>query len=137
MKPLFSDIIEIDSLTPPRALTKLARAGICVYDVERKSKTCLRMRVKSKETQKIFAIFSGSCYTVREVGCAGLKKPLLFMKKRWGLLLGAAIFLAAAFVSQAFVLKIDVVGSGSHYEREAVSILGSAGLKRFSLYSRE
>lgn len=137
MKPLFSYIIEIDTLTPPRALTKLARGGVAVYDVEKIGTAKLRMRVKSKDLQKIFAIFPQSCYTVKVIKSVGLKKYIDAAKKRAALLAAGAVFVAVCIGSGAFVLRIRFEGSGSHYRREAMPLLASAGIGVFSPYSEE
>ena len=134
-KPLFSYIIELDTLTPPRALTKLARGGVAVYCVEKINTGKLRMRVKCKDLQKIFAIFPQSCYTVRVVGAAGLKKYVDAAYKRLALVLSALLFLGVCFASELFVFRIRFEGSGSHYGREALPILASAGIGIFSVYS--
>ena len=67
MMPLFRTSFEVEGLAPYRALDKLAKRGISVFGVQKLSPTRLKMRVKSKEMQKVFAIFSGSCYTVTKV----------------------------------------------------------------------
>ena len=64
MKPLFWTELELETLTPPRALTRLAKAGIAVFEARRIGAGRVRFKVKSKDLQKIFAIFPRSCYTV-------------------------------------------------------------------------
>ena len=137
MKPLFGCLIEIETLAPPRALDKLARAGVFMYEVRQIGKTRVRLYVKSKEIQKIFAIFSGSCYTVRVIRESGLKRPLTFLKKRPGIIVGAVLFFASCFLSAPFVLKIEYVGTGSHYAREAEEILHDSGISIFAPFDKE
>ena len=55
MKPFFSCIVEIETLTPPRALTRLAKEGVSVYGAEKIGAGKLRICVKSKDLRKIFA----------------------------------------------------------------------------------
>lgn len=137
MKPLFLSIIELETLTPPRALTKLARAGISVYGASRVGTGVLRMQVKCKDIQKIFAIFPRSCYTVRVTGGSAPKRAVDFVKKRLALVLAAVFFAAALFCSGLFVLRIRFEGSGSHYASDALSILTEAGIRPFSVYGKE
>ena len=94
MMPLFRTSFEVEGLAPYRALDKLAKRGISVFGVQKLSPTRLKMRVKSKEMQKVFAIFSGSCYTVTKVrreSFSRLRAALL--RRLW--LLTAVMALAA------------------------------------------
>lgn len=134
MRPLFCDVLQIEAIAPLRALDKLARRGISVYDVQKLGPTKLKLRVKSKETEKIFAIFRGSCYTVTKIGAAGLKRLTDAALRRPGMVAGAVLFLFLSAFSNFFVLKIEVVGSGARYRERAVELLAEAGVRTFAPY---
>ena len=70
MTPLFCEDLIISASSPVRALDKLAANGITAYSARRIAPGKLKIRVKCKETAKIFAIFRGSCYTVTKAGPA-------------------------------------------------------------------
>ena len=74
MTPLFCEDLIISASSPVRALDKLAANGITAYSARRIAPGKLKIRVKCKETAKIFAIFRGSCYTVTKAGPARLAK---------------------------------------------------------------
>ena len=52
MKPLFCDLLQVEAIAPFRALDKLVKRGISVYDIQKIGPTCLKFCVKSKETEK-------------------------------------------------------------------------------------
>ncbi len=74
MTPLFCEDLIVSASSPVRALDKLAANGITAYSARRIAPGKLKIRVKCKETAKIFAIFRGSCYTVTKAGPARLAK---------------------------------------------------------------
>lgn len=137
MTPLFCDWIEIVGIAPFRAVDKIVRAGISVYDVHKKGAACLKLRVKSKETEKIFAIFRGSCYTVTKTGPARLKRALRAVYARAGLAAGAIAFLLLSAASNFFIFRIEVNGSGARYAERAEEILSAEGVRAFALYDGE
>lgn len=137
MKPLFSCLVELETLTPPRALTRLARGGVCVYDAEKIGAGKLRFRVKSKDLRKIFAIFPRSCYTIRIIRYERLKRAAEFIRKRAALCVAALAFALLCGFSDFFVLRVRFEGSGSHYADDAMPLLAQAGLRAFSPYSEE
>ena len=131
MTPLFCDWIEIVGIAPFRAVDKIVRAGISVYDVHKKGAACLKLRVKSKETEKIFAIFRGSCYTVTKTGPARLKRALRAVSA------GAIAFLLLSAASNFFIFRIEVNGSGARYAERAEEILSAEGMRVFAPYDGE
>ena len=74
MTPLFGVRMEISGIAPLRALEKLSAAGIRARDVRKAGVARLNFCVKSKETEKIFAIFARSCYTVTRKESVGLTR---------------------------------------------------------------
>ncbi len=121
--------------TAEAALKKLKKAGIGVYNCKKSGANFL-FCVKDKDLKKVFAIFAKPCYniTVENLGRrAGFLKGLV---NRIGLAVGAFIFVVAAAVSNSFVFKINVSGSGSYLSPEVRRIIYEAGAKEFSLCAK-
>lgn len=137
MKPLFWTELELETLTPPRALTRLAKAGIAVFEARRIGAGRVRFKVKSKDLQKIFAIFPRSCYTVNIIRNSPARRAAEFVKKRAVLCAMAAVFALLVTASGFFVLRIRFVGSGSWYAEEALPILSEAGVRAFVPFGEE
>ena len=137
MTPLFAEEWQVQAVAPFRALDKLARRGIFVYDVQKIGTTCLKFRAKSKESEKIFAIFRGSCYTVTKCRSVRLKRLADALVRRPGILAGVLLFFVLGFCSNFFVLDIRVEGSGARYEERAVEILRENGLQAFAPFGED
>ena len=92
--------MSIEGIMPERALLKLRRAGIDLYDVKKPQKNRLDFTVAQKDMQKVFAIYPDVCYNidgqspyaVRRLGGVGVAKPLDFIRKRVGFVLGALLY---------------------------------------------
>ena len=96
---------------PLRALEKLGDGGVSVYDVQKIAPGKLKFRAKSKESEKIFAILRGSCYTVNKCGSVGLKRRLQKLVKRPGAIAAALLVCLLAAAANLFVLRVEVDGS--------------------------
>ncbi|MGN0818671.1 MAG: sporulation protein YqfD [Candidatus Coproplasma sp.] len=111
---------------PETALKKLAKAQIAAYNVKKDGRRVL-FCVQDNNIKKVFAIFSHPCYNI----CIERKSPknalLSLIANRFGLIIGSALFIAAAYLSNGFIFKISVTGSGSYLYGEVVSIASSAG----------
>ncbi len=135
--------LRIDGIMPERALLRIKRAKIPLYNVKKREKTRLDIEVKRKDLQKVFAIYPNVCYnssgkvpyTVRKTGGVGLTKAVEFCKNRVGLLLGALLFGILTLSSEGVVLGVDIVG-GSAYEREALRALEESGIKKYAIYPK-
>ncbi len=136
MKALFMDEYELQASMPLRALEKLEAEGICVYDVEKCAPGKLKFCAKSKESEKIFAILRGSCYTVIKRGSVGLKRRLQRVLSRPGAIAAVLLFCLLAAASNFFVLRVEVDGS-VRYAVQAREILREEGLFPCSLYGEE
>lgn len=137
MTPLFCSVLEIGGVSPLRALDRLAKGGVPVYDVQKVSPTCLKIRIKSKDRKKIFAIFRGSCYTVKKERAARLSRLPAAVRRRPGFAAGLVLFLLLAAACNRFVLRIDVQGSGAYLRDRAVQLLADAGVRAFAPYGEE
>lgn len=136
MKPFFLDEYELQASMPLRALEKLEEGGVCVYDVQKCAPGKLKFYAKSKESEKIFAILRGSCYTVNKRGSAGLKRRLQRALSRPGAIAAVLLFCLLAAAANFFVLRVEVDGS-VRYAVQAQEILREEGLSPFSLYSEQ
>ena len=120
--------------TAESALKKLQKAQIPVFNCKKRGASFI-FCVKDKDIKKVFAIFAKPCYNI--VVERGSAKKRLFggLALRAGLVVGALIFALSAYVSDYFVLKIEVSGSGSYLEsvvREIVAEEGAAEWKPFA-----
>lgn len=120
--------------TAESALKKLQKAQIPVYNCKKRSASFI-FCVKDKDIKKVFAIFAKPCYNI--VIERGSAKKRLFggLLLRAGLVAGALIFALSAYLSDYFIFKIEVSGSGSYLEsvvREIIAEEGAGEWKPFS-----
>ncbi len=118
------------------ALYKLKKGGICVYSCKKRGAEFI-FSIKDKDIKKVFAIFAKPCYNIRIVRYGTLRRLADLALLRVGLIVGATIFVALAALSDAFILKIEVAGSGSYLSEEVRRIVldeGAGEFKRFSAF---
>ena len=60
--PNLKDRLQIEGIMPERALLRLRRAQIPLYNVKKIAKNRILFRVKRKDVEKIFAIYPNICY---------------------------------------------------------------------------
>ncbi len=141
--PLFSvnERLYIEGLMPERALLRLRRAGIALFDVKKTDKTTLLVSVAKKDVEKVFAIYPNVCYNgvehssfrVRLAPQKGLTKRLETLKKRVGLLFGGLLFIGLTAFADGFVFGVDFVGTDV-YARETYAALREANIRMFAPY---
>lgn len=127
---------------PERALLRLRRAEIPLYEVKKVQKNAILFRVRKKDVEKVFAIYPNVCYNigayspyvVTQMRAVGLEKYLQILKKRWGVLLGVVLFCLTTLYADGFVFGVDIVGS-KVYAREIYQALDEANVRPFSRYS--
>lgn len=119
--------------TAEGALRKLKKAQIGVYSCEKAGAEFL-FSVKDKDIKKVFAIFEKPCYNICVVKQSKKDRFMQRAFSRVGLIAGAFLFVAVAAVSNLFVFKISVTGSGSYLSPEVKRIVYEAGIKEFSYY---
>ena len=133
---------EIEGIMPERALLRLKRAQIGVYNVKKTQKNQILFSVKKKDSEKVFAIFPNPCYNnnvhsayvAKKLGATGVWKTFERLKKRTGLVIGALLFCALTTFADGFVFGVRFVGTDI-YAREAVLALEENGIKPFSRYA--
>ncbi len=107
-----NNIVEFQvTATLETALKKLSKANIAVYKLKKRSSR-VQFGVRQEYIEKVFAIFSHPCYNTVIVKKSGVERLKIFVKRRFGLLVGGALFGAEAVISGNAVLKIKVGGSG-------------------------
>lgn len=137
MRPPFCCEVEIGGVMPLSALERLARAGIRTYCVRKVSVCRLKLYVRAKEKQKVFAILRGSCYTVTNKGSVGCKRLADALLARPGLWIGALLLAAALWVGGAAVLRIEIEGSAARNAARVREVLQEAGIAPFTFYREE
>ena len=137
------DRLKIEGVMPQRALLRLRRAGIVLYDVKKTAKNQILLSVDKKDTEKVFAIYPNICYnkdgqsayTAQKIGAVGIGKYLEFFKKRLGLLLGGLLFCITVLFFDSFTFGITFVGTDV-YAREAQIALQQGGIRTFAPYKK-
>lgn len=120
--------------TAETALRKLKKAGISVFDCKKDGARFI-FSVKDKQLKKAFAIFAKPCYNISIVGKSSRNRLSDGLLNRIGLIIGGIIFAAVAVISNSFVFKINVSGSGSYLSPEVRRIIYECGAKEFKLFS--
>ena len=135
------DRFKIEGVMPQRALLRLRRAGIVLYDVKKTAKNQILLSVDKKDSEKVFAIYPNICYnkdgrsayTAQKIGAVGIGKYLEFLKKRLGLILCGLLFVIAVLFFDSFTFGITFVGTDV-YAREAQIALEQGGIRTFAPY---
>lgn len=112
--------------TAENALKKLKKAQIPVYDCKKEGAFFI-FSVKDKDIKKAFAIFSKPCYNVVAERRSARQRILSRALLRIGLIAGALIFAAAAYISDFFILRVEVTGSGSYLKSEVLRLVAGEG----------
>ncbi len=134
---------QIEGIMPERALLRLRRGGISLYNLQKTQKNVILFEVTKKDVEKVFAIYPNVCYNsstytpykVRLLGGVGITKGLDFCKKRVGFVLGALAFAAITLAADGLVLGVDVVGITA-YERDSRIALAENGIAPFAFYPK-
>ena len=134
--------LQIQGIMPERALLRLRRAEIPLYDIQKTQSTCITFSVKSKDEEKVFAIYPKAelsaglytSYTVTKLPAAGVDKVLQTLKKRWGIIVGIGVFCCVTLYADSFVFGVEIVGS-KVYAREIYAALEEADIRPFAKYS--
>ena len=133
--------ILLEGVMPERALLRLRRAGIAIFDAKKTQKDQILFSVRKKDAEKVFAVYpnrqgfgNGSVYRAKGLGGVGFAKSLDFFKKRIGLFLGAVFCLIVALATNPFVFSIETLGADG-YKREILSVLDEAGIRPFARYN--
>lgn len=128
-----NNIVIFSVTAPPEtALKKLSRENIAVYRLKKRGSK-LTFGVSEEYIQKVFAIFSHPCYNVSVVKHSFKTRLIFFFKRRFALIIGGVLFVAAAVLSGNSVLKIKVTGNGSYLSPQIVALANECGAREFSV----
>ena len=133
--------ILLQGIMPERALLRLKRAGIGVYNAKKVEKNQILLCVKRKDIRKVFAIYPNVCYnknaqsayTATLKGSVGLGKAIAAIEKRVGLALGFLACMSLTLACQPLVFRVEIKGEQG-YTREVLAILEETGIKPFAPY---
>ena len=133
--------IAIDGIMPERALLRLKRAHIALYNVQKPQKNRIVFCIDAKDSPKVFAIYPKVCYnnsgytpySARSLGLYGVGALVEKAKKRLGFVLGVLLFCGVSVAADSFVFGVDFVGTDV-YRREVLAALEKRGIKPFSVY---
>lgn len=133
----------IEGVMPERALLRLRRAQIAVYDVKKLQKNRLAFTIRAKDYEKVFAIYPKTWYNTNGhapyrltfVGDVGVLRVVKTLRRRVGVWLGALAFAALCLYADGMIFGVEVVGAPD-YAREAREILGKHGVRTFATYER-
>lgn len=128
---------------PERALLRLRRAGVALYDIQKPQKDEIRFLIKEKDLEKLLSVYpkmaeqnnGRTAYSVRVLSPTGATRKLRWWKNRIGFALGAILFCALTTYADGLVFGVDFVGS-EVYAREARMALAEYGIKPRSVYKR-
>ncbi len=134
--------LRLEGIMPERALLRLRRAQIPLYDVKKTGKNELLFSVRKKDCSKVLSIYPDARYTegeytpytVKRTGAVGLSRIVENAKKRIGFSLGILLFALCTLYASGFVCGVDLVGSRV-YARETYAALEENGLTPFSRYT--
>lgn len=119
---------------PALALKRLTRAGIPVYDCKKQGAR-FAFAVPDEFSQKVFAIFKSPCYNT-SVQCKSAKVRLIgFVRARVFAIIGCILFIALAIISNMFVFRVEVTGSGAYLKNAVLGIARRSGLNVWAPYS--
>ena len=131
----------VEGIMPERALNRLQKAGIGVFEAKKIKKMQILFHISKKDIEKAFAIYPnmcynnirGSVYTFTRVGALPARERIIRAHRTLGILLGVCSWILLVLASSVLVLRIEVVGS-TVYEREVRSLLREKGIRLFSVY---
>ena len=138
---LFKQRFLLEGTMPERALLRLKRANITVYDVKKPQKGRLLFSVREKDGEKVFAIYPKTCYNINGyhpykityLGYVGLGKTVKKLQNRIGAIIGALLFAGVCLYANTMVFGVQVVGA-TDYKREALIALKQNGVNIFAPY---
>ena len=109
-------------------LRKLTRADIAVYRF-RVSGAAITFCVEEEYVKKVFAIFAHRCYNVGIRRTSARKRIAAAVRRRVGLIVGAAIFLVAAVAADFTVLRVKVTGDCAYLAEDIRQIAAQCGVR--------
>ncbi len=114
---------------PERFLNLCAQNGVGFWDLERHSGERIELTVARRDRKKARALGEKLRYGVEEGNGYGIPSFLLRFRKRYALLVGLALSLAAVCVLSQFILTVEISGNSGVSSAEIATALRLAGVK--------
>jgi hypothetical protein len=135
--------LSLEGVMPERAILRLKREKIALYQVKKTQKNRLQFTVEERDCKKVFALYkkvwyhhgATGAYSLHDHGFIGFSKKANAFKKRLGFLLGALLFCMISLYADAFVFGVEIKGS-KVYRREVLQALEEHEIKPFHRYQR-
>lgn len=127
--------LQIEGIYPEGAVLKLQREKISLFNVRKTKKKVIELCIERKNLKKVFTILNDSCYNIVKFERFGISRFFACCQRRVGVFIGICLFALLCTLSDLFVLRIEVIGTGNYYRREVLSLLEENGVgvgKRFS-----
>ena len=140
---MFLQTLLLEGAFPERALIRLKREKIPVFNAKKVKKNQILFSIKRKHTEKVFAIYQNlwynrdddRAYTLKKVGGNVSFGVFELVKRRVGLVIGAVLFGGICLFAQNYILRVEIVGS-SVYRREILQLLDQGGLGTYQRYDQ-
>lgn len=134
--------LELQGGMPQRALLRLRREKIPLYNVVKTSSDTLRFRIWKKDEKKVFAIYPNVCYnigaytpyTVKRLGAVGIGSVVEKARKRIGFGIGILLFCIITAFSSDYVFGVEFTASDV-YAREAYIAMEECGISLGKRYN--
>ena len=132
----------LTGVCPERALSRMARSGITLFDVQKKDASTLHFFVKKADEKKVFALYphvgygqKNYAYATRRLPSKGGLKVIEKLKNRLGILLGAIAFVAVTQAGEGYVWKVDL-DAPKVYSAQIKEVLEKYGIKQYARYQK-
>lgn len=121
--------LEVTGPFPERFLNLCAQAAVAFWRAEQPDETTLRLTVAWQDRRRLEELAQRTGCTIREVKQRGLPPFLLRFRRRYALVAGLALALAAVCLLSRVVLVVEVEGNETVLRQVILSELSRQGLK--------
>lgn len=123
--------LEIEGAFPERFLNLLAQHGVAFWGLEWRSPLCLRLYVSRRAAKGTAALAERAMCTSRVLGRQGLPFLLARFRRRYALIFGLLLSLAAVLVLSRFVLEVTIEGNETVPSAQIRAVLSELGVRPF------
>ena len=122
----------VTGLNLNRFINSLAKNGVTLYKIKKISPKTMIVSIKEQDDEKFFVFLNKLCYNVKRIRTYGVLRPVDYLIKNLGVVLGVIIFSVVAFIGNGFIFGIEYYGSGAQYQSVAEKVLKESGVTPFS-----
>ncbi len=115
------------------ALKKINLASIPIYKVKQRGAK-LSFYCQERYLPSLKKLFTHPIYKFKDEKRGIITRLYNRVLMRFGVILGAIAFFSMILISQSFILRIKVYGTGQYLEDRVISILSDMGVKLYSVY---